>query len=59
MDAIGKAFRPLVVSATQMIVYVLKWHSFSRANKPNQVNGALTPEGSLFYRFNPLAGIRK
>jgi hypothetical protein len=46
----------LVVSGTQMVVYVLKGHDFSRAVRP-EVSWALAPEGSLFYVFIPFSRI--
>jgi len=47
------------VSATQMVVYVLKGHDFSRAVNGPKTSWALAPEGSFFYEFNPFTGIGK
>ena len=39
----------LAVSATQIVVYVLKGHDFSRAVCGLKMTRALAPEGSFFY----------
>ena len=49
----------LVVSATQMVVYVLKGHDFSRAINGAKTSRALAPEGSLFRDVRPFASIGK